>query len=368
MTETMLPMEPRPAVLPETSVPVTEPRYLAPPQAPEKNPRAPWFAAAVQSWVVLGYAGFCFFLMQWAPQRQAENLTEYVQQGVFGILWGISIPSIVFLLPHLPRSPDTMATWHWAVLAAAPVFVALSYFSAAELMRQQMVVTAAKKRPQATTESLALSGGLTGIPLYVVNFAGRIVLMVALIACVQMVVLRWMAQGNAPGHHPAVGMQVSLMGMMIGATIAESVGMRALRALPLSTVKLALLLSLVPWAGAFSGAFFSAVFCRAGDPSLSVWVNLTAQSFALCGWAILALSITLHISSGGRLFVLMLLSIIPGMAIQFAVKYTLLMGGIGLVAGSVGFALLIRGLRKSSAFYRPRGFFGMTPGQPTAVR
>jgi hypothetical protein len=64
----------------------------------------------------------------------------------------------------------------------------------------------------------------------------------------------------------------------------------------------------------------------------------------------------------------MLLSIIPGMAIQFAVKYTLLMGGIGLVAGSVGFALLIRGLRKSSAFYRPRGFFGITPGQPTAVR
>jgi hypothetical protein len=368
MTETMLPMEPRPAVLPETSVPVTEPRYLAPPQAPEKNPRAPWFAAAVQSWVALGYAGFCFFLMQWAPQRQAENLTENVQQGVFGLLWGISMPGVVFLMPNLPRSPDTMATWHWAVLAAAPVFVALSYFSAAELMRQQMVVTAAKKRPQATTESLALSGGLTGIPLYVVNFAGRIVLMVALIACVQMVVLRWMAQGNAPGHHPAVGMQVSLMGMMIGATIAESVGMRALRALPLSTVKLALLLSLVPWAGAFSGAFFSAVFCRAGDPSLSVWVNLTAQSFALCGWAILALSITLHISSGGRLFVLMLLSIIPGMAIQFAVKYTLLMGGIGLVAGSVGFALLIRGLRKSSAFYRPRGFFGMTPGQPTAVR
>jgi hypothetical protein len=368
MTETMLPMEPRPAVLPETSVPVTEPRYLAPPQAPEKNPRAPWFAAAVQSWVVLGYAGFCFFLMQWAPQRQAENLTEYVQQGVFGILWGISIPSIVFLLPHLPRSPDTMATWHWAVLAAAPVFVALSYFSAAELMRQQMVVTAAKKRPQATTESLALSGGLTGIPLYVVNFAGRIVMMVAFIACVQMVVLRSISQGNASGNYPGMSLQVALMGMMIGATVAESAGMRALRALPLSTVKLALLLSLVPWTGAFSGAVFSAVFCRGGDPELSVWVNLGAQSLALCGWAILALSIILHISSGGRLFVLMLLSFIPGIAIQFAVKHTILIAAIGLVAGCAGFALLIRGLRKSSAFYRPRGFFGMTPGQPTAVR
>ena len=368
MTETITPMEPRPTAIPETSVPDTEHRYIAPSQAPEKNPRAPWVAAAVQSWVALGYAGFCFFLMQWAPQRQPENLTEYVQQGVFGLLWGISMPGLVFLLPNLPRSPDTMATWHWAVLAAAPVFVALSYFSAAELMQRQMVVTASKKRPQAATESLALSGGLTGIPLYILNFAGRLVMIVTFIACVQMVVLRSISQSNASGNYPGMSLQVALMGMVIGATVAESVGMRALRALPLSTVKLALLLSLVPWAGAFSGAFFSAVFCRAGDPSLSIWVNLAAQSLALCGWAILAFSITLHISSSARLFVLMLLSIIPGMAIQFAVKYTLLMGVIGLVAGSVGFALLIRGLRKSSAFYRPRGFFGMTPGQPTAVR
>ena len=364
MTDTMLPMEPRPQALPETSLPVAEHHYIAPPQAPEKNPRAPWFAAAIQSWVALGYAGFCFFLMQWAPQRQPENLAENVKQGMFGLLWGISMPGVVFLLPNLPRSFDTIATWHWAVLAAAPVFVALSYFSAAELMRQQMVVTAAKNRPQATTESVALSGGLTGIPLYIVNFAGRIVLMVALIAVVQFMMLRLILQGN----QPADGLQVSLMSMMFGAAVAESIGMRALRALPLSTPKLALLLSLIPWAGAFSGAFVSAVCCRAGNPELSVWVNLAAQAVALCGWATLALSITLHISSSGRLFVLVLLVLIPSMAIQWAVQYTILIAAIGLVAGNAGFALLIRGLRKSSAFYRPRGFFGMTPGQPTAVR
>lgn len=38
-------------------------------------------------------------------------------------------------------------------------------------------------------------------------------------------------------------------------------------------------------------------------------------------------------------------------------KYTVPIEGIGLVAGCAGFALLIRELRKSSAFYRPRGFF-----------
>lgn len=360
------PMEVLPEAMPGTST--AEQRLIAPPPAPVKQTPAPWFAAGVQAWVALGYAGFCFFLMQWAPTRPAENLAENVQQSVFGLLWGISMPGIAFLLPNLPRSPDAIVSWHWAILVAAPVFVALSYFSAAELVRRRMFVAEVKTRPQAADGSLAISSGLTGIPLFVVNFAGRIVMMVALIACVQIVVLQWMSQGNAPGNQPAMGMQVSLMGMMLGAVIAESVGMRALRALPLSTPQLALLLSLIPWTGALTGAVFSAGVCGAGDPALSAWSNLAAQSLALCGWVTFAFAVTLHISSGGRLFVLLLLVMIPGVTLQFAVKYTVLISAVGLVAGIAGFALLIRGLRKSSAFYRPRGFFGMTPGQPTAVR
>ena len=341
---------------------------IAPPQAPVRQAPAPWFAAGVQAWVALGYAGFFFFLIQWAPTRLPENLAEKIQQAVFGLLWGISMPGIAFLLPNLPRSPESIATWHWAILAAAPVFVVLSYLSAAELVRRRMFMTAVKSRFQATAGSLAISSGLTGIPLFVVNFTGRIVMMVALIAGVQIAVLHWMSQGNAPGTQPAMGMQVSLMGMMFGAILAESVGMRALRALPLSTPQLALLLSLMPWTGALTGAVFSAVGCGAGDPALSVWSNLAAQCLALCGWVTLAFAITLHISSSGRLFVLMLLVMIPGITLPFAVKYTVLIAAVGLVAGIAGFALLIRGLRKSSAFYRPRGFFGLTPGQPTAVR
>ena len=278
------------------------------------------------------------------------------------------MPGVAFLLPALPRTPDAVATWHWAVFAAAPIFVALSYFSAAELVQRRMFVTSVRSRPEPAADARAVSGGLTGIPFYFVNFAGRIVIFVTLIACVQFLVLRWMMQGNAPGHNPALGMQVSMMGMMIGAVIAESVGMRALRALPLSTPKLALLLAIIPWAGAFTSAVFSAVVCRAGDPALSIWANLAAQSLALCGWVTLAFAITLHISSGGRLFVLMLLIMIPGMAIPFAAKYVLIFAAIGLAAGLAGFALLVRGLGKSSAFYRPRGYFGMTPGQPSPVR
>jgi hypothetical protein len=344
-------------------------RYLpAHPRKPDTGPPALWFAAAVQVWVALGYAGFCFFLMQWMPTRQAENLKEHVQYAVFGLLWGLSMPGIAFLLPNLPRSSGAIVAWHWAVFAAVPVFVALSYFSAAELLRRRMFVTTTKTKPQASAQPFSPSNGLAGIPLYVVNFAGRTVMMVALIACVQMLVLQWISRGNHLGSQSAAGMQASLMGMMFGTFIAEQVGMRALRVLPLSTPKLALLLALIPWTGALAGAVVSTVVCGAGDPALSAGMNLLAQSLALCGWVTLVLAINLHISASWRLFAVILLSIIPSMALQFAAKYTELITAAGLAAGIAGFVLLIRGLRKSSAFYRPRGFFGVVAGEPTAVR
>lgn len=338
------------------------------PRKPDTGPPALWFAAAVQVWVALGYAGFCFFLMQWMPTRQAENLKEHVQYTVFGLLWGLSMPGITFLLPNLPRSSGAIVAWHWAVFAAVPVLVALSYFSAAELLRRRMFVTTTKTKPQASAQPFSSSNGLAGIPLYVVNFAGRTVMMVVLIACVQMLVLQWISRENNLESQSAAGMQASLMGMMFGTFIAEQVGMRALRVLPLSTPKLALLLALIPWTGALAGAVVSTVVCGAGDPALSAGMNLLAQSLALCGWVTLVLAINLHISASWRLFAVILLTMIPSMALQFAAKYTELITVVGMVAGIGGFVLLIRGLRKSSAFYRPRGFFGVVAGEPTAVR
>ena len=329
---------------------------------------APWFSAGVQTWVALGYAGFCFFLMQWAPTSPAENLAENVQQGIFGALWGISMPGVAFLLPCLPRNPDAIASWHWAVLAASPVFVALSYFSAADLLQRRMFITSVKERPPAPAEVGAGSGGLTGVPLFLATFAGRIVLFLVLIACVQVVVMRWMLGGKMPSNNPSLALQVVMMGLLMGAMVTEAIGIRGLRVLPLSTRRLAVLLSLISWAAAVSGAAFSAFWCGAGDPSLAPWLNFAGVSVAMCGWATLALAVVLHTSSSGRIFLLILFGMIPSACISFLQDYTVLFAAIGAIAGIAGFALLVRGLKKSAAFYRPRGFFGMTPGQPSAVR
>ncbi len=344
-----------------------ERRYIGPFSVPNKPP-APWFSAGVQAWVALGYAGFCFFLLQWAPTRAAENFAENVQQVIFGLLWGFSMPGIIFLFPNLPRTPDAVASWHWAVFAAAPVFVAFSYFSASEVVQRRMFVTAVKARPRADADAAAVKGGLTGVPFFVANFAGRIVLFLAMIAVVQVVVMQWMLGGKAPLNNPATILQVVMMGLMMGAVLTEQIGLRGLRVLPLSTPRLAVLLSLISWAAAVTGAAFAALWCGVGDPALPPLANFAAQAVAMCGWATLALAVMLHIASSARFFLLLLFGVIPFLCIEIFQKQSALFAAIGALAGIAGFALLLRGLKKSAAFYRPRGFFGMTPGQPSAVR
>ncbi len=332
-----------------------------------QTPPAPWFAAGVQTWVAFGYAGFCFFLMQWAPTRPAENLAENVQQGLFGALWGLSMPGISLLVPNLPRTPAAIAPWHWAVFVAAPAFVAVSYFSAGDVVQRRMFITASKPRPQADSQPFAATGGLTGMPLFVLNFAGRIVLMIAFIAIMQVVVMRWMLGGKLPANNPAIVIQV-MMGLMLCVMTTESIGMRALRALPLSTARLALLLSLISWVANVTSAAFCVALCKLGDPALPMWLNFAVQSLALCGLATLALAATLHVASSGRLFFLVPFAMLLPACVSLFSTHAGLLAAIGAISGVAGFWLLMHGLRKSAAFYRPRGFFGMTPGQPSAVR
>ena len=361
MAETPLPPAPVPPAFAQ------ERRFIGPFSISSKPP-APWFSAGVQTWVALGFAGFCFFLIQWAPTRPAENLAEHVQQGLFGAVYGLSMPSVIFLFPNLPRTLDAVVPWHWAIFVASPVFVALSYFSASDVVQRRMFATSLKAKPRADADATAIQGGLTGVPLFIANFAGRIVIFLVAIAAVQVIVMRWMLGGKLAANNPPTVLQIVMMGLMMGAIMTEQIGMRSLRVLPLSTLRLAILLSLISWAAAVSGAAFAALWCGVGDSSLPPLLNFAGQSLAMCGWATLALAIVLHIASSGRLFLLMLFGMIPSACISIFQTQSALFAAIGAVAGIAGFALLLRGLKKSAAFYRPRGFFGMTPGQPSAVR
>ena len=338
------------------------------PIASSSSTPAPWFAAGVQSWVALGYAGFCFLLLQWAPTRPAEGIAENVQQGLFGLLWGLSMPGVVFLLPNLPRTPAAIVGWHWAIFAAVPVCVAISYLSAETLVQRRLVVTSMKSKPRPDAHPVNAGGGLTGVPLYILNFAGRIVLILTAMAGLQTVVMRWMLGANLPTNNPPLVMQIVMMGLLLGAITTEAIGIRGLRVLPLSTLRLAVLLSLISWTSALSFAAFATLWCHMGDPAIPLWMNFAGYTLALCGWATLTLAVLLHMASSARIFVLLLFVVIPSVTLSFLQTHTAIYATVGVISGSVGFSLLVRGLRKSNAFYRPRGFFGMTLGQPSAVR
>ena len=182
------------------------------------------------------------------------------------------------------------------------------------------------------------------------------------------IVMRWMLGKNLPANNPSIVMQIIMMGLMLGTLTTEAIGLRGLRTLPLSTPRLAVLVSLITWTAALTSAAFTALWCRMGDPALPTWQNFAGQSLALFGWATLALAATLHVSSSGRVFFLMLFVAVPAGCLSFLQTHTALFAMIGVVSGVIGFALIVRGLKKSAAFYRPRVFFGMTPGQPSAVR
>ncbi|TAG09314.1 MAG: hypothetical protein EAZ42_07260 [Verrucomicrobia bacterium] len=78
VVETTPPMEKSAEAMSGTSVPVPEGSIIPPLKTAGKKPPVLWFAAGVQAWVALGYAGSCFFLMQWERTRPAENLAEIV--------------------------------------------------------------------------------------------------------------------------------------------------------------------------------------------------------------------------------------------------------------------------------------------------
>ena len=155
-----------------------------------------------------------------------------------------------------------------------------------------------------------------------------------------------------------------LFAVIFVATSMEALGLRAMRALPLSTAGLASLLLSTPVALGLSGAVFTVLWFGVGDRSLPLIVNYAAQAIAIAGFSSLTIAVSLHIASSLRLLVLAVFVFMPSLAFRFLAKTPALLALLGLVALVGAFALLQRGLRKSSAFYQARRLFGLGVGQP----
>ena len=105
-----------------------------------------------------------------------------------------------------------------------------------------------------------------------------------------------------------------------------------------------------------------------GDPALPPLLNFVGQAVAFGGLGALAQTITLHITTAARLLVILFFAAVPAAVFTMLPTHTAIFALVGVTTGTLAFALLVRGLRKSNSFYQQRRIFGMAVGQWVAVR
>ena len=327
----------------------------------------PWFVMTANAVVGLGWGSLCFLLATLLPTRPPNGALETVGQAIVGMCWGIMFPGSMLVIQFLPKTVAALHPWHWAVAAAVPVLFVLSFLTSSEMLRRRssaLLAGPSRKQP----DPLRSEGrSITGVPFYLLTFGGRTALLLFAMAAVQILFLRFIF-GHGAANQPAFSIQIIMMALIFGIVTSDMAGLRALRTLPLSTPHLALLILSVPAISGLAAGLIVTLFYPDAKSDLLPLVRLLVTTLIVAGFSSLALAVVLHIAGGIRFVVIMLLGIIPAILAQIGISYPWSLGAAGSLAGLGGFALLMRGLRRSSTFYQPKPFFGGVVGQPLGMR
>jgi hypothetical protein len=330
------------------------------------NP-SPWFYSAVQWWVGLGYGAFVYLLCTALPTRPAATPWETLAGMVVGACWGISIPGSMFLGRWLPKSPSEVTLGHEMLFASVPLWLIASAVAAPLMASRRLSGMGARAAslPAASAQSCAAERGKTsGLLLLVRNQIARHVLLLVGLVSVQAVVFQWMTGGKA-GMFTAMGSQTPMYVLIFSAMSQEMLNLRSLRMLPISVLRLAVVLLIVPLVLSSGISLLIAAFSqmpvkaggisqRLGDPGFSFAWNFIAFATGLMGFSSLLLVAMMHIQSGWRIGVLMLATMISSVGFVFGSTSLNWFFSMGLVMLVTAFAWLVHGLRRSSTIYRPR--------------
>lgn len=333
---------------------------------PDPHRFDPWFVSAAAAWIGLGYSALCYLLCIGLPTRPANSTVESIQQSVFGALWGLSMSAPMLFMFILPKNAGVILPWHWVAFAAVPVLVVLSFMAAPEMAERRTSVAIGGRVPAPASRDRQ-RGGLTGIPLVFASIMSSPLLFLLLVASIQILIAAYAGRPSIVTNPSNFG-QIMVFAIAFGVGAVESTGLRMLRALPLSTRQLALLLLSIPATlGLICGTLMS-VLSSLYEPSPSFWLDLGARSAVVAGAGGLALVASLHINSLARLVPLIFFALVPIFAVMAVPQFPLLVLLGGIVSLAAACALLERGLQKSPTFYRPRRAFGVNFGQPFSAR
>ena len=181
-------------------------------------------------------------------------------------------------------------------------------------------------------------------------------------AVVQVATLRFIL-GHSAGSQPVLMVQIVVMAVIFGVITSDMAGLRALRTLPLSTYRLAGLILSVPAVAGLAAGLIAILFNPEGDAGVLPIIRLLSTALLVAGVTSLILAIVMHITGGVRMLVMMVLGILASMLVPLGTPHPWMLAATGALTGIGGFALLLRGLRRSSKFYQPRPFFGAAFGQ-----
>ena len=308
----------------------------------------PWFSLAAVLWFGVGLSALIFLM----PIKPRHTYLGKLMAVPGRMLWALATPLCVFVATRLPRTPEAMQPWQWALAAFVPVLLCISYWAAPRVLDPISEPTLTRSSCEEGPQRAA--SGSRGLSLFLLTMHGRLIAIS--VAIVALIISLAHLRGGVPKTIPT-GYASMLLGlaMFLPTGLMETVNLRMLRILPLRSRQLmALLLSLPTLQGVIVGPLLVwGLGLSSGH--LPLWQDVLCATLYISGGGAAMLTLACHISSGWRvyLYTLPMVLMIPLSHLSaFPLhEWQGIFGSLTLVISALA---MQRGLWRSAAFYRPR--------------
>jgi hypothetical protein len=317
------------------------------------------FSAALQAWVGFGCSALLFLYVTLQPMRPPNNLREKIGWMVKLSVIAAIILGVIFLPLFLPHRPANVGPWTWAVFAIAPPLLVFSSFLASpRMLRRRMEAPVDISRGRLPEEPGGNIAGSSGVRLFFTSVSGPLFLLFLVLTLSEICLRKW--RGGV-GEFTAnsddalmLRIPIAMAALVSGAMACKKLCLRTLRSLPLSTKKLAALIFATPVAASLLGAAIISSNWLDGQANGGM-ETFVVEFFYLSGIGTLTLALVLRMPTTVGMAVYLLVAWIAAFAgVTLVVKLPILSGFGGALALALAVFCTLRGLRRSSALYRPR--------------
>lgn len=324
----------------------------------------PWFGAAAEWWLQLGFGAFLFLLYIAASEGLSVRYGKKLGQAASSMVIAFSSFANLWLIRLVPGRLEATDFLQWTLIALTPVMVLLS----------ALVAWRSDRRPSPPARHeppLLLNGftpgkyhghGLTGMPMLVLKMHGFSLGIYGVMVLVTWMIALLTGRSQMMQNLMKTDQQtVMFMVMISGIMIPNSWSLRMLRTLPLSTWHLTWLLLSVPISLGLCSAGLAAAFGIFGSDPGTVFFQGMARAAGLAGMGGLMLASACW-NTRFYSYLLFLFMVIPSIAISSSwvpamTPFTVI--ALGMVATACAFIFLRLVLDRSSKAYGPRWQWGV---------